>query len=245
MEHLTRNTNNDRIIYTIENLKKENSKNITKEIKELSDRVVTAVTGILSSLISAILVSLLKDESAFKDNFLVFLIIFMVILFIIWFVFGRYVLPLLQEKLFKNRIDLSVPHKSISVKHFNTDIMQKIAEIDEIVDVIKSTEIVDCKRMNFILSLYKLQEIVNFIHGCIMVDKVKIRKSKEDSSVETFRYSFNLYTLSAVIAILNHIAKEMLVIIKDSSISSLDGYDLLKSDLDGIIEKLNKICIKK
>lgn len=76
MEHLTRNTNNDRLIYTIESTKKDNQNVIDKNLKELVDKITNILTALLSSIISASILSILKDEKIFQYNLILTLVLF-------------------------------------------------------------------------------------------------------------------------------------------------------------------------
>ena len=84
MEHLRRNTNNDRIIYTLESLRKENKTALSKELNAVIDKIVNVCTGILSSLVSGSILSIVKNEEKVSVNIVQALIL----LFVIFLVFG-------------------------------------------------------------------------------------------------------------------------------------------------------------
>lgn len=244
MEHLTRNTNNDRLIYTIENNRKEEKDKIDKRLKEFINRIETISTGILSSIISAGIVSIWKNEQKFPCYLLFSTIMFLVITIVFWLVMGKWLVPKLNELFFKPSIDITPEKESVSVQRFNAEIMQKVAEITEIIDVIKTTKATQCKTLNFVISLYKLQEIVDFMYINFISEKKEIRKLDSQQSVELLKYSFNIYTVAAALKAVRNIQKEMEDLIKnDTDIKNLEGIELLKSDLSKIGDKLKKVNI--
>lgn len=239
MEHLRRNTNNDRLIYTIEKANKERSSVIEKELVELVNRVVTVVTGILSSVISGSVVGILKNDTI-ERNGIVISILFISFTLIIWYIFLKFFVPHFSG-LLNRKINIAPQKKELIVKQFNTEVMQRIAEIDEIVDVIATTDIAECKMLNYVITLYKYQEVIDFLLENIVNNKMDIRKSKDDGTTDTISYAFNEYTISAVMKTLIHIEQEMDTLIEDPLIKSLDGYELLKNDLGKINKKLEKL----
>lgn len=88
--------------------------------------------------------------------------------------------------LYKERIDISSESISVAVKRFNIEIMQKVSEIAEIVGVIEETNIPECKRLNFISSMYKLQEITNFLYQKFKDNKVKNKKKRKMGAQKHF-----------------------------------------------------------
>ncbi len=147
MEHLVRNTNNDRIVNTIKTIQIENNTIKNKELISLLDKVVTACTGILSSVISAIIMALLKKESSINSMWFLSAVIFLALLIFLWFILGKFVIPKLNIVFFKEKISLQERKKDV-VQQFNCEIMQKLAEVNEIVGVILETKIAECKMLN-------------------------------------------------------------------------------------------------
>lgn len=244
MEHLTRNTNNDRLIYTIESTKREDQSIIDKNLKELVDKITIVLTGLLSSIISASIISILKDEKKFQCNFVITSIILLVIIIAFWFVGMKWVVPYFYKLLSRTRLDITPKSEKDSIRQFNTEIMQKVAEITEIIDVIKKTKEVRCKTLNFVLSLYKFQEIVNFLYVNFASEKKILRISSDQGGTEVLRYSFNIYTVAAVLETVNFIEKEMKKLAQeDNEIKTLEGIELLRNDLSNIGKKLEKIKI--
>lgn len=242
MEHLTRNTNNDRIINAISRVKLEHVDSLNKQLEELVNKTITVFTGILSSLISGILVSILKQEGKFGIEKVWLPLLFIILLFIIWFILIKKVIPFLSNFLFTKKVDVAPTPKVDIVKQFNYDFMQKIAEINEIVDVIQNTEISECKMLNFVIALNKLQETVCFLYDTFVSNKTTIRNTIEDGPTALLRYSFNRYTVSAVVKTLTHIQTVMNEIIKDDEvIKSLDGFDLLVEDFNQISGQINDL----
>lgn len=58
MEHLRRNTNNAKLIYTIEKIRTNNQQLLEKKADRLIDLVMSSFAGILSSVISACIVQI-------------------------------------------------------------------------------------------------------------------------------------------------------------------------------------------
>lgn len=134
MEHLTRNTNNDRLIYTIESTKRENRSIIDKNLKELADKITTVSTGLLSSIISASIISILKEEENFRCNFVITSIILLVIIIAFWFAGVKWVVPYFYKLFSRTRLDITPKSEKDAVRQFDTEIMQKVAEITEIIE---------------------------------------------------------------------------------------------------------------
>lgn len=242
MEHLTRNTNNDRIINAISDVKIQHVDSLNKQLNELVNKTVTVFSGILSSLISGSLISIIKKETAVGLDIVWLLIIFIILLIALWFLMVKYAVPYLSSLLFKEKIDITSPKEQELVKKFNYEIMQKIAEVNEIVDVIQNTDIAECKMLNFVIALHKLQETVDFLYNVFVTKNVSIRNTIKDGSTALLRYSFNRYTVSAVIKTLTHIQGAMSEILKtDAVIKKLDGYDLLIEDFNRISGQINEL----
>lgn len=243
MEHLTRNTNNDRIIYTIENIKESNTDVLRDELTRLSEKVVTVFTGILSSIVSSGIIGIIKGQEDISLNVVVYVILFLFMLICFWFICLKWVIPRLV-KIFSNpKIKLDPDNEIIAVKKYNTEIMQKVAEINEIVDVISQTDITECKILNYVMALYKLQEIVDFLHENLMENKnISIRKNN-NGMASLLRYSFNEYSVLAVLKTVRHIRDKMKDLLKDDDISDLDINYLLSNDLKSISNKLDKINV--
>jgi hypothetical protein len=67
-----------------------------------------------------------------------------------------------------------------------------------------------------------------------------IRDVQGQLSPELLQYSFNRYTVFAVMETAEHIRYKMKKLLEDASIQSLDGYELLSNDFDSISKKLNE-----
>lgn len=78
---------------------------------------------------------------------------------------------------------------------------------------------------------------------CLFLKKT-IRKYNSKESAEVLSYSFNIYTIAAVLKVVKNIQTAMEDLIKDDNeIKNLEEIDLLKNDLADIGNKLNKIDI--
>lgn len=244
MEHLTRNTHNDRIIYTLESIKQNNQSMVDKEISTLIEKIINVFVGVLSSIISASIVGILKGEEKIPCGILGMFLIFIIVLLGIWFLSAKWIVPFFYNITHKKHIDLSPESTQIAVKHFNTYVLQKIAEVTETIAVIQSTNDNECKILNYIISLYKFQEIVDFLYDKFEVDKNKVRKSIDDGACELLKYSFNAYTVGIVVGLAKNIGREMESMLRnDEIILKMPGIELFEKDLYFVIGKLNKLKI--
>lgn len=244
MEHLTRNTHNDRIIYTLESIKQNNQSMVDKEISILIEKIINVFVGVFSSIISASVVGILKGEEKIPGGILGICLIFVVVLLGIWFLSAKWIVPFFYNITHKKHIDLSPQSKQIAVKNFNTYVLQKVAEVTETIAVIRSTNDNECKILNYIISLYKFQEIVDFLYDKFMVDKNQIRRSCDDGASELLRYSFNAYTVKIVVGLAKNIGREMeSMLSNDEVILQMPGIELFEKDLCFVIGKLNKLEI--
>lgn len=244
MEHLTRNTNNDRIIYTLENIKKRNESIVGKEITNLVDKIVNVSTGILSSLASGSIISILKNEKKIELGIIATLVLFLFLLLAIWFICSKWLVPYFYSISTKKRIDINPENTMVSVKRFNTEIMQKIAEVTETVQVVRKTDDKECKILNFVISLYKYQEVVDFLYDTFVCNELPIRRAPKDGATELLRYCFNLYTVNTVLSICKYVGEEMQDILNvDEVVNDMSGKELFQKDLSVILEKLKEIKI--
>lgn len=247
MEHLIRNANNNRLIYTIKKINKNKGDVYRKEKEELKNtinKLTNVLTGLTSSVISACIVSILKNEGIFQSNFVFLLLAFLLGIIVIWAIIEKIVLYL-AEKIFNNDIvDLSSDNDIDNIEMFNSEIMQKIAEVQDAILIIQKTDIAECKLMNYVLSLYSYQEIVDFLYKRIIVDQVKIRKMY-DGDTELLQFSYNSYTIFSIMQVVSDIGKNMVQIsINDETIKSIQGIGLLQLDLKQINSKLDDVNSK-
>ena len=242
MEHLTRNANNERIIYTLEELKAEKNQYVYNKMDELVDKIINICVGICSSIVSGTLLVVVGGNSKESINIVILIALFIVIFLVLWYTGSLYGVPFFYNQVYKKRIKLPEATEENQVKRFNSEIIQKVAELTEIVEVMEQTDITVCKQLNFVVSLFKLHEIVDFMYDNFYERKVKIRKDTNDGTIETFKYDFNIYNISAVKYALKNICNKMNNLAKNSiEIQNLDGYSLLIDDLNKICDKINTV----
>ena len=171
MEHLSRNTNNAKLIYTIEKIRTNNQQLLEKKADRLIDLVMSSFAGILSSVISACIVQIvIKNEDIVWKLVALKVVAFLGLWIILWIVCAKVLLPKTVELLKEKKVGVSSKTANEYVEIFNTDIMQKTAEINEIITVIKETSMEECKKMNFIIFLNKYKEIVDFFYEVFLTD---------------------------------------------------------------------------
>jgi hypothetical protein len=204
---------------------------------------VNIFTGIFSSLISTGIIDILKGDSSTQIGFIPTVILFIVTTLGLWYVNLRWILPRFYKVIRKEKVNISPESHIVAVERFNKVIMQEVAEINEAVDVMKTTDVAECKRLNFVRSLYKFQEVVNFLYEKFVSDNVMMRDINSQLSPELLRYNFNRYTVSAVMETAKHIRDEMKKLLDDVSIQSLEAYELLSTDFNSISQKLDKTIL--
>lgn len=157
---------------------------------------MSSFAGILSSVISACIVQIvIKNEDIVWKLVALKVVAFLGLWIILWIVCAKVLLPKTVELLKEKKVDVSSKTANEYVEIFNTDIMQKTAEINEIITVIKETSMEECKKMNFIIFLNKYKEIVDFFYEVFLTDKVSIRGNYENGPSGIMEYSFNVLML--------------------------------------------------
>lgn len=77
----------DRIIKTLKSLIKDTSNLNNRQLEVFIDKVINILIGALSSIFSACVVSIIKNENIIPQNVIVYLVIFLALSLIIWGVF--------------------------------------------------------------------------------------------------------------------------------------------------------------
>ncbi|MCM1234437.1 MAG: hypothetical protein NC489_30415 [Ruminococcus flavefaciens] len=256
MEHLTRNTRTDRLIYTIESLKTTNQSEVLQEMHSLSKDIVNVWIGILSSVLSSVITfiitkyvekGMLSKEGITENISTLFIIamcsigLFVIAWLGIWWLCSKCIVPSIYGLFHTEYVDITAPNEIEYIKQFHTDIVQKVSEIAEVVKVMEDTTITECIWLNFILSLYKLQEVVSFLYNMLVKDAVPIRNTSESGCIEIIYYELNFYTISAVIKTVMHVRDNMKKLINNDELKLLNGYQLMKNDLNDISNQLDEI----
>ena len=245
MEHLRRNTNNAKLIYTIEKIRTNNQQLLEKKADRLIDLVMSSFAGILSSVISACIVQIvIKNEDIVWKLVALKVVAFLGLWIILWIVCAKVLLPKTVELLKEKKVDVSSKTANEYVEIFNTDIMQKTAEINEIITVIKETSMEECKKMNFIIFLNKYKEIVDFFYEVFLTDKVSIRGNYENGPSGIMEYSFNVYSIKAVIDVLDKVTWEGADLLEnDEAIIALNINCLIETDFKYVQDRLSDVII--
>ena len=108
MEHLRRNTNNAKLIYTIEKIRTNNQQLLEKKADRLIDLVMSSFAGILSSVISACIVQIvIKNEDIVWKLVALKVVAFLGLWIILWIVCAKVLLPKTVELLKEKKVDVS------------------------------------------------------------------------------------------------------------------------------------------
>lgn len=241
MEHLIRNAHNDKIICAIKNKKQEKEDTDEKIVKDLTEKTFTLVTGTLSAIAATLIVGYLKNEEGIEFSMLIICVVFLCLFF--WFVLQKFLVPKFSKLAFPEKIDITPLTQEVMVQCFNREILPMIAEVTEILEVIKDTDINECKTLNVVFSLYKFQTIVGFMHEIYKSENCKIRESA-DFDEELLQHYFNIYAVAVALEMTKRIQKQIgLLIRNDKTIKKMTGIDLLEHDFNAISGKLDEIKI--
>jgi hypothetical protein len=141
-------------------------------------------------------------------------------------------------------IDLEEDSEVELIKKFNTEIIQKVAEINEAVSVAHMTPLGECCVLNVLVSIYNLNDVMIFIDEkiCNAVDcQVLIRKEENLSISRICSKRINIYALSSISFTLEIVNKKMKDLMESNIIKELKGYSLLYDDYVSISEKINNL----
>ncbi len=236
---------NERLIYALGENSKEKNDIILKELKELVNVVTTVATGILANLISTSVVSIMNNQLCKEEpieKYILVTTIFCLFLFIIiWYCCIKWIVPFFSKLLHKEIINIDYPKKEVIANKFNTEIIQKIIELNEIVDVALSSTRKENKVLILALGLYKYQEIIDFFNMSFVINEIQIRKTSEDSPTGTFKYSLNKYILVSVIQIISDIETKINKLLSNIKNDYPTEYKLLEYDFQMIQKDSEKV----
>lgn len=232
MEHLVKNTYNEKLILSIQRIGQNTENEIKTEIGNLANKLIGVCIAIFSSITSGIIVNTISGENI--PRYLL-VAIFIICVFLLFF---------FSSKVFKKIIyflDDEVVHGEERIelfKVFNTEIIQKITEINESISIANSTGLIECKYLNLVISLYNLNDVLNFIEEKIYDPKCRIRKL--DDGKKVFNKYINIYALAAVSIILSDAKDKLNILMNDNKIKNIKGYDILYEDCNFVIKRIKK-----
>lgn len=124
---------------------------------------------------------------------------------------------------------------------FNTEIMQKVAEINEAISVADNTESKDCKRLNILVSIYNLSNMLNWLDEQICKKDNGINIIRNDNSKIPSKIcskKINSYALGVLSVTLIDIDQKMEGMISSFEDDRWKGYHLMKDDYLSISDQI-------
>lgn len=231
MEHLTKNTYNEKLILTL----REISNNTEKEIKNKLDSYVNKIIGIGVAIFTASVAGIIVNVyNANGWPWWVLGIVLVIFAFLIFLV--------LKTVWFDNETVSDEPEVEI-VKKFNTEIIQKVAEVNEAVSVARDTNVIECKLLNIMVSIYNINDMLNWLEENVQNKKEKtlcIRRLSDNISSKICSKKINLYALSIISHTLQSIDEKMKKMLETFVLPELEGYDLMQEDYKDLSVKIQK-----
>lgn len=232
----------DRIIKTLKSLIKDTSNLNNRQLEVFIDKVINILIGALSSIFSACVVSIIKNENIIPQNVIVYLVIFLALSLIIWGVFIKWVVPFFYRCFpQKHPLDITAVDVDKKIEHFNNEIIyQASAMYDLIKSADVSKDIMD-KKFGMISSLFILQEIVDFLYSCFVENHFDIRKDENAISYSFLRCSFNAYSVVWVLEIIDCTKIIMESMLKKLLEENASGYKFLETDLSQVLNDFDQV----
>ena len=217
MEHLRRNTNNERIISIIQASIKKQENAYNKNMDIIMMRINNLFTAILAYLVTNFFVNPLFTKNTAINKYIE--IILSITFFIIfWYIFSK-ILKYFEKKL-NEKVDINKPIDIIN--SYNTEIIPTMAEIHEALSVSITTSDIECKLMNLVTSLYKWKNIIWFFKYNFILEKGKgtdlIRKTNDIKCIELIDKYLNIYSIDSTIVMLDTIHKNLQNLLNDEDV---------------------------
>ena len=236
MEHLSKNTYNEKLLLTL----KEISNNTQKEVKNTMDsyieKIISIGVAIFSSITSGIIVNLIGNG---KLPIGVLILIYIIIIIVVFCLSSTLLKPILK----KHRDSIARSSEDNFDLIFNTEILQKIAEINESVSVASETTLNECKILSIVSSIYNLNDVMNQLERNI-IDKntrtIKIRTKSRHPVTQVCNVRVNLYALSAISYTLTSVNNKLKNMMDEKIVKELTGYNLLAHDYKYISKEINE-----
>ena len=249
MKHLIRNASNARIIYEIEKVTNKNDTRITNEIKESSNKIINVITAFVSGVLTVALTVIWSDNNIAtqEKNNIIFVgvesFLCLVLFGIIWVLLTRFAIPWFYKNFFVEKIALKNDEQSDIVKELYSDILQKISELHEQMNVVdeeikKNNEKDDtCIYLNLLLVLYNVQQVNRFFdEKKKSIEMYGIRKAHQKATL--FDTELNSYIFEIYYTTLINICMKLLEICQKED-DLTPNFDLFK--LDAKVASINVI----
>lgn len=235
MEHISRNTQSERIAYLIGKIRDQNNKVIEREFDKLTDSFSGVCTGILSAVLAESCVSFFRFEKIYVN-----LLLFACMFFLVWLL--SWGILYCVKKKNKNLFDTKEATHEEILDIFNFDIMQKVSEINEEMGIALETESEECQVLNFIVSFNKWRQVVLFASDYFChLNPEEVRDVGTTILVESQDKYFNAYSISAVLLVMDSINKRFKILLGAPAIKKISGYELMVSDYDELSNKFYKV----
>lgn len=236
MEHLVKNTYNEKLILEIQRIGQNTEKEMKSRMETLANKMVSIGIAIFSSITAGIIVNIFNSG---KMSMGILVLIFLASLVVIFWISEKVLKKILKHS--DNNKEKEETEVDI-IEKFNTKIIQKVAEVDESVFTASNTGLEECKMLNIIVSLYNLNNILNYIEEHILSKKNSdiVRKNKSLVARKIYSKSLNSYSLEIVSFSLNIIDGNLNKLMNDCKLKKLKEYDLLKTDYEWVSKGIKK-----
>lgn len=245
MEHLRRNTNNERIISLFQTSLIKQEKATNESIKTVILRINNLFTAVLSFLVTNFLISPLSKVSHNLIRCIIYATLFITIFILFWCVFSKILKYI--EKREAQKVNINKEIDIINV--YNTEIIPAMAEIHEALSISITTSDDECKLLNLITSFYKWKTIICFFKNNFILDGDEedkfLRKNNVINNIEVIDKYLNIYDIDSAILMLDKIQNHIHTLLNDKAINSIDkrSYDLLILDYNNVLDYYNKFKI--
>ena len=236
MEHLSKNTYNEKLLLTLKEISSNTQKEVKNTIDSYIEKIISIGVAIFSSITSGIIVNLIGNG---KLPIGILVLIYIIIIIVVFCLSST----LLKSILKKHRDSIAVNSEDNFDLMFNTEILQKIAEINESVSVASETTLDECKILSIVSSIYNLNDVMNQLERNI-IDKdtrtIKIRIMSRHPVTQVCNVRVNLYALSAISYTLTSVNKKLKIMMDEKIVKELKGYNLLDYDYKYISKEINE-----
>lgn len=236
MEHLSKNTYNEKLLLTLKEISNNTQKEVKNTIDSYIEKIISIGVAIFSSITSGIIVNLISKG---KLPICILVLIYIIIVVIVFCLSSI----LLRRILKQNQDSITGKTEKNFDSMFNTEILQKIAEINESVSVASETTLNECKILSIVSSIYNLNDVMNQLERNI-IDKdtrtINIRIMSRHPVTQVCNVRVNLYALSAISYTLDSVNQKLKIMMDEKIIKELKGYNLLAYDYKYISREINE-----
>jgi hypothetical protein len=245
MQHLTRNTNNERLLSLLNTLIRKHDTTESENAKSLQNNIQSIFSGILSILVTNQLPKNIIKTPHEILNYLISIIVTFFISIVLWLLFWKVISFVFNKR--SKSINLDTEEDVIQT--YNYDILPKIAEINEALTVAISTSDKECKLLNLVTSLPKWKTIICFLRKHFLYDIGQGKKllrgyDNQFEGIDFIDKYLNVYAIDSLIITLDNIMNNVIILKDTDFIKSINGYKLLTSDILQIIECYNEFKVE-